>query len=147
MGLRSDIEETVHRYAWCYDEGDIDGLVACFTPDAHLGVASPSGGDHHGHAEIRAYMTTARARRDALGQQPRHMLSGTIVSAVSPTEATSRCYMTLVLTTSDGAAVIDHAGRYLDRLVLADGSWRFAERLICVDRDADFSGRRQPPAG
>jgi ketosteroid isomerase-like protein len=31
---RLDIHELLARYAWALDTGDLDGLVACFTPDA-----------------------------------------------------------------------------------------------------------------
>jgi len=33
MSLRSEIEDTYFRYAWCDDEGDMDGLVGTFAED------------------------------------------------------------------------------------------------------------------
>jgi hypothetical protein len=144
LSLRSEVEDTYFRYAWCYDEGDMDGLVDTFADDGVLLSSVGDPGPHRGHAAIRRFMQTGRDYRRTLGQQPRHMLSGTTVVSQSATEVSSRCYMTLVVTLSDGRAVADHAGRYLDRLTLVDGIWKFAERSICVDRDLNFSGRLLP---
>ena len=33
---RFAIQDVVARYAWALDTGDIDALVACFTPDARV---------------------------------------------------------------------------------------------------------------
>lgn len=144
MSLRADVEATLYRYAWCYDEGDIDGLVQTFCEDG-IQSGETSINACRGRAEIHAFQSKWRGHRRSLGQQPRHMLSGTIVTPISETEVESRCYMLLIVTSSDGTAQVDHSGRYLDRLVLVDGEWKFAERKICVDRDVAFPGRLTPP--
>jgi hypothetical protein len=76
------------------------------------------------------------------GEQPRHMLACIVVEQDSDTTASSHCYMTMMVTRSDGTVYAHHAGRYFDRLVLIDDRWLFSERLIRVDRDVDFAHRK-----
>jgi 3-phenylpropionate/cinnamic acid dioxygenase small subunit len=90
-------------------------------------------------------METKRARFRALGQMPRHMISGVEVRQETETEASSRCYMAMMITLSDGTSHVHHAGRYIDRFVKVGERWLFAERNIKVDRDVDFPGRTVPP--
>ena len=80
------------------------------------------------------------------GEQPRHMLANVVVEQHSDDDASSRCYMTMMVTSSDGGVYAHHAGRYLDRLVRVGDRWLFSERLIRVDRDVDFPHRVTPPA-
>src|SRR5947207_180386 len=34
--VREALYDTLRRYVWCMDTGDIKGVVGCFTPDAEL---------------------------------------------------------------------------------------------------------------
>jgi len=45
------IRQLRYTYSWCYDSGDLDGLVAVFTPDAVCGFGPY--GTWTGHDEIR----------------------------------------------------------------------------------------------
>lgn len=142
MTMYGGIRETIYRFAWAYDEFDQDAYVETFTENGAMIVISSRGELRlDGRSAIRAFFPTARGNRETLGQQPRHLIANIVVTPVSDSEATSQCYMTFVRTHSDGSAAIDHAGRYLDRLVLDGGVWRFAERRILMDRDQAFTGR------
>ncbi len=146
MSIREDIADNCYRYAWAYDSFDADGFVASFAPDGTLAVVAADGQTRvTGHAALRDFFAKARGHRKKLGQQPRHMIANVVVDATDGKTATAKCYMTLVLTGSDGIAVVDHAGRYLDTLALIEGRWRFTERRILMDRDQNFDGRKAPP--
>lgn len=145
MSLRSDIEDTIYQYAWGYDDDDLDLLAAAFAVDGVLDHAI-DGSTVRGRAEIRAWMDTKREIFRRAGEQPRHMLANVVVEQISAGEASARCYMTMMVTRSDGTVYAHHAGRYLDRLVRVEDRWLFAERLIRVDRDVDFPHRTTPPA-
>jgi hypothetical protein len=144
MSLRSDIEDTIYQYAWGYDCDELDLLAAAFAEDGMLNHAI-DGSIVNGRDAIRAWMDEKRqVFRDA-GEQPRHMLANVVAERTSDDTATSRCYMTMVVTRSDGSVYLHHAGRYLDELRRVGDRWLFAKRLIRCDRDVDFPHRKQPP--
>jgi hypothetical protein len=141
MSLRDEIADTIHQYQWGYDDDDIPSLAAAFAEGAVLNHAL-DGSTLHGPAEIEAWMDEKRqVFRDA-GEQPRHMIANIVVTEASETQAAARCYMTMVVTRSDGSVYVHHAGRYFDRFVRVEGRWLFSERLIRVDRDVQFAHRK-----
>ena len=71
------------------------------------------------------------------------MLANVVVTRESENEARAQCYMTMMVTRSDGSVYAHHAGRYLDRLVKVGDRWLFSERLIRVDRDVEFPHRNK----
>src|SRR5215475_4222082 len=48
---RTEIRNTIARYTWCGDFGNVDGFVACFTEDAVLTVKD--GPVFEGHEGLR----------------------------------------------------------------------------------------------
>ncbi len=146
MSLRSEIEDTIYQYAWGYDGDELDLLAAAFTEDATLNHAI-DGSMVHGRDAIRAWMDEKRqVFRDA-GEQPRHMLANVVAELTSPDTAASHCYMTMMVTRSDGSIYPHHAGRYLDEFRRVGDRWLFSQRLIRCDRDIDFPHRKQPAKG
>ncbi len=141
MSLRDAIEDTIYRYQWGYDDDDLDLLASAFAEGAVLNHAI-DGSTVVGPIAIRAWMDEKRqVFRDA-GEQPRHMIANVVATLESETEASSRCYMTMMVTRSDGSVYPHHSGRYFDRFVWADDRWLFSERLIRVDRDVAFAHRK-----
>jgi 3-phenylpropionate/cinnamic acid dioxygenase small subunit len=141
MSLRGAIEDTIYAYAWGYDDDDLDLLAGAFTETATLSHAI-DGSRVTGRAEIRAWMDEKRqVFRDA-GEQPRHMIANVVVEQESDTTASSRCYMTMMVTRSDGTVYAHHSGRYLDTYMKEGTMWLFSERLIRVDRDVQFAHRK-----
>jgi hypothetical protein len=129
MSLRDEIETTIYAYAWGYDDDELDLLASAFAEGAVLNHAL-DGSTVNGPEAIRAWMDEKRqVFRDA-GEQPRHMI------------ASSRCYMTMMVTRSDGSIYAHHAGRYFDRYARVGDRWLFSERLIRVDRDVQFVHRK-----
>ncbi len=142
MTLRATVEDTIYQYAWGYDDDELDLLAASFAEQGTLNHAI-DGSFVSGRAAIRAWMDEKRqVFRDA-GEQPRHMISGVVVTRDSEEQASARCYMTMVVTRSDGTPYLHHAGRYLDTLVKVGDRWLFSERLIRVDRDVEFPHRKR----
>jgi 3-phenylpropionate/cinnamic acid dioxygenase small subunit len=142
MGAREGIERTILRYAWSYDEFDVDGYLECFTDDAVVEVSAPGVEPVRGKHAIRDFFLAARGGRAEAGQQPRHSISNVFVDSQDGGEATARAYMTLFVTHSDGTLTTELTGTYHDRLREVDGDWRLVHRRIVFDRDVDFRGRK-----
>ncbi len=154
-----DIAQLIYRYCLAFDSGDIDAALDCFADDAVLitpaGEAQRSDGRPHdplfragaqpivGRDAIRQYLNMARQRRAALGWQPRHLVSNLLVLEHSASEALVQCYVTFMVTQSDGSAFVDHAGVMIDRVVNSTTGWKFREHRIRIDSDQNFPGR--PP--
>jgi 3-phenylpropionate/cinnamic acid dioxygenase small subunit len=141
MSLRDEIADTIYRYAWGYDDDDLDLLAAAFAEGATLNHAI-DGSIVTGPAEIREWMDEKREVFRANGEQPRHMIANIVAEQESETTASSRCYMTMMVTRSDGSVYAHHSGRYLDTYVRVGDRWLFSERLIRVDRDVAFPHKK-----
>jgi steroid delta-isomerase len=56
---------TIHRYVEAHTAGDLDGILACFAPDAT--VVDPVGSEpHHGSDALRAFFEGSHALADRL---------------------------------------------------------------------------------
>jgi hypothetical protein len=141
MSLREQISDTIYQYAWGYDDDDMDLLAGAFADGATLNHAI-DGSTVNGPADIKEWMDQKREVFRSNGEQPRHMLANIVVEQDSETTASSRCYMTMMVTRSDGTVYAHHAGRYFDRYVRVGERWLFSERLIRVDRDVAFPHRK-----
>jgi hypothetical protein len=145
MSLRDEIADTIYQYAWGYDDDDMELLAGAFAEGATLNHAL-DGSSLNGPEEIRDWMDEKREVFRSHGEQPRHMIANIVVEQDSDTTASSRCYMTMMVTRSDGSVYAHHAGRYLDRYVRVGDRWLFSERLIRVDRDVEFAHRKKETA-
>ncbi|MGW1738217.1 nuclear transport factor 2 family protein [Nocardia sp. NPDC001965] len=63
------------------------------------------------------------------------------------TEATALSYVTVLQAAGDLPLQPILTGRYFDEFAVADGSWRFTRRLVCIDHVGDLSehARQSPP--
>lgn len=141
MSLRDAIEDTIYAYAWGYDDDELDLLAGAFAEGATLNHAL-DGSTLSGPAEIRAWMDEKRQIFRDAGEQPRHLIANIVVTQDGESTASSRCYMTMMVTRSDGTVYAHHAGRYLDTYAKVGDRWLFSERLIRVDRDVPFAHRK-----
>ncbi len=131
MGLRNDIQDLLSEYVWANDQGDIDAMVGCFTPDGSFWTSS--GADAVvGTDALHEFFGRARAYRADLGQQPRHLIGNVLVDGDGE-RVVARAYMTLIVTEADGTAGVACTGWYLDTIVRHDGRWRFSERRLTFD--------------
>ena len=69
--MTNSLAPIVSRYFTTADNGDTEGLIGCFTPDA---VVRDEGGSWHGHAEIRRWRedvaTAYEYTLEILGAEP-----------------------------------------------------------------------------
>lgn len=123
-------------YTYAVDDHDTDAFVDCFTPDAVIEAGSfefvkrlmASGtapfinpeGRVVGAANIRAMNLTIPDDVLCL-----HISSNVCITRLDGDTAEAKAAFAVIA--EDG--VVEHYGRYLDRLALCpDGRWRFAER-------------------
>ena len=131
---RIAIHDLFIRYCRALDNGEVETVVACFTPDAVL--KSPVV-DVTGHDEIRAFAGRFAAQL-AAGTQFRHMVTNIVVT-VDGEHATATAYL-LVLITENGAHRTLPPGRYECDLVKEQGVWRFARRTVFHDHAYTLDG-------
>jgi len=131
---RAAIHDLFTRYCCALDNGEVDTVVDCFTPDAVL--QSPVI-DIAGHAEIRAFAGRFAAQR-AAGIQFRHMVTNIAVT-LDGDKARATAYL-LVLISQDGSHRTLPPGRYECDLAKRDGAWRFSRRTVFHDHAYTLDG-------
>jgi hypothetical protein len=126
---RLAIEDLFVRYTTALDEGDVDGVVDCFTEDGWLD--SPNIGRHEGRASLRAFAVEIAERRRN-GAQFRHFISNFRFD-VSGDRGRARCYL-LDYATVAGITTLLSPGEYDCGLKKVGGEWLFASRLVRMDK-------------
>ena len=129
------IEALVYRYAESMDAGDFAGVGALFAGAAYRAAGGPD-------LDGAALTTTLEAMVVLYEGVPstKHVTTNLVVELdESGTSARSRSYFTVLQRLPDFALQVIVAGRYHDRFVQQDGSWRFAEREVSMDLVGDLS--------
>jgi hypothetical protein len=154
LSAREQCRDTLAQYTHAGDRYLLDEFAAAFCEDGVLEVrgAEPVRGRaaiierFGGAGAAEAARAAARAARSdpagavtdpaARGPAPivRHNVTNIRFEFVSPSEALVASYFAVV--TGIG---LDHAGRYRDRLVPAEGRWLIAHRFVSVDWRAEGS--------
>jgi uncharacterized protein (TIGR02246 family) len=124
VAAREGTRQTLSSYNYAGDRGDLAGLAATFADDGELVLegATPV----RGPAAIEAHLASV------LSAEPRpshvhHHVAAVHFLAVEREAVDCSAYFTVL--TDIGT---DHWGRYRDRLVRVDGTWRFAQRRVMV---------------
>ena len=125
-----DVHSLFVRYTTSLDACDTDAVVDCFTPDGWL--ESPVLGRFEGHAGIRDFVGRTIKVRDERGGQFRHVISNLRVETEGD-RAVARCYLLDYLTV-EGTTELLSPGEYECELTHAGGAWRFASRVVRMDR-------------
>lgn len=126
---RFAVADLMNDYTTALDAGDVEGVVACFTPDGWLD--SPIVGRHQGRAELLAFAEkTAEAVRR--GVRFRHVVSNLRIE-IDGNRGRARCYL-LDYVTVDGETKLLSPGEYECELVRIDGCWLFQSRVVRMDR-------------
>ncbi len=128
LGAREEIRETLARYHHFGDSGKFAEMAALFAPDGVLEVRGEA--PCVGRDAIFEFLTGVNRDVVALSSVPmlRHYSTNLTITVVSPEEATAASAFLVLAETG-----LDHWGRYRDRLVPADGGWRFAHRFVRTD--------------
>jgi ketosteroid isomerase-like protein len=150
---RIAINDLLARYAWALDTGDVDGFIACFTPDAVVIEEVFEDPDRwEGHANLRRLAEHYKSVPDFPGRQ--HHVSQVLVEGTA-TRAKARSFTFVTECRGEPPYIVRFAGYYEDRVVKARGEWRFAERIIRLwdgpalarfpGHDGSRTPRKRPP--
>ena len=132
---RLAIHDLFVRYATALDDGEVETVVGCFTPDAAL--ESPAIGRISGADAIRAFAGRFAVQR-AAGTQFRHIITN-LAAEIDGDRARATAYL-LVLISKDGTHRSLPPGRYECELVRQDGAWRFRRRAVFHDHAYTLDG-------
>lgn len=128
---RDKIENTLHRWAFGYDDNDWSLVADCFTDDAVFSMRIAEGeliGPFEGREAIVAMMRDAS---DSQEDQRRHVTSNLIIEEHEDT-ATCVSYLTL-FSAYNGTLTALSTGKYQDELVRTNAGWKLAKRHIALD--------------
>ncbi len=121
---RSEIMDTLIRYAEAIDTKNFDLLAEVFTPDAHVDYTT-SGGIEGKYPEIRAWLEKALTPFPAY----LHALSNTTFRFAGDTAHTRTYFVNPMAYPADGGLhTFTVYGHYVDRLVRNADGWRIADR-------------------
>lgn len=131
-------QQLIYRAAFLLDQGDWESYVACFAEDAAM--ARPSDPDNPivGRQAILESLQARPPRRSV------HVITNTFFTDVSDASMTATSRALLLTGPADEAAgpvAADKTmvvGTFVDRLVLIDGSWLFAERKGSLELKASW---------
>jgi 3-phenylpropionate/cinnamic acid dioxygenase small subunit len=128
---RAAIEALVFGYAERMDAGDFAGVAALFAAGV---FRSDRGGRYEGAAAVRDVLDRLVILHDDGTPRTKHVTTNLVIDVDDAgATASARSYFTVLQQTATVPLQPIVAGRYHDRFVRADGTWRFAERLIFVD--------------
>lgn len=150
---RLAVHDLFARYAWALDTGDVEALLACFTPDAVIIEEVFEEPDRwEGHAGIRRLAEHYGRAPEFPGRQ--HHLSQLLVEG-NARRCTARSFTFVTECRGEPPYVVRFAGYYEDELLKVNGSWLFKERVIRLwdgpvlkrfpGHDGTRVPRRRPP--
>ena len=125
---RIAIQDLLAKYAWALDTGDVDGFIACFTPDAVVieeVFEEPDRWD--GHTNLRRLAEHYKNVPDFPGRQ--HHISQVLVEGDSRRSAV-RSFTFVTECRGEPPYLLRFAGYYEDRVVKVRGEWLFEQRII-----------------
>lgn len=136
--------ELVATYAQTVDAHDLDGLVACFAPDARLEFVS-SGQVFRGTAGIRQFYVGAFETAPMAGGVSTHVMTNSIVRFDGPDHAGIVTQAIAHLAAPGAGTVVARGLTYTDRCVRTDSGWCFADRIHRLHWQGAYPGG--PTAG
>ena len=141
---RFAIQDLLARYAWALDTGDIEALVACFTPDARMVEEVFEDPDIWvGHEDIRRLSQHYASAPNFPGRQ--HHLSQLLLDGDSE-RCAAKSFVIVTECHGEPPYLIRFTGYWSDVLVSTDAGWRIAERTVRLWDGAvlkNFPGRGQ----
>jgi len=145
---RLALNDLLARYAWALDTGDVEGFVACFTPDAVVIEEIFEEPDRwEGHEDIRRLAEHYKSVPDFPGRQ--HHVSQVLVEG-DARQCTVRSFTFVTECRGEPPYLTRFAGYYADRAVKSGGDWLFRERIIrlwdgpALARFPGYDGTRTP---
>lgn len=138
---RERIRDTLARYNWAGDAGDVAGLAETFCVDGVLEIRGLE--PLRGRSAIASFLGGVGVARPA-GVKPivRHNLTNVLFTGMTREAAHVSSYFTVV--THVG---LDHFGRYRDTLVPAGDTWLINHRKVSTDWATPASAMARQRAG
>ena len=127
---RIALQDLIAAYSWALDTGDVDALVACFTPDARMVEEVFDDPDiWEGHAGIRGIAEHYRNAPGFPGRQ--HHVTQTQYQPQDDGSCTMRSFAFVTECDGEPPYLLRFTGWYDDHAVKeADGQWRFQHRTV-----------------
>jgi hypothetical protein len=127
VNVRSEIENTLYKYAWCYDMDEAAQIGDCFTEDAE--VLFRDTGLKLGRAAVTEEMVRRRQlyERD---EAPWHVISNVLITDETDTGATVKSFYTFFIKPKGGAPVLRSIGWYDDVFATEGGRWQVRTRRV-----------------
>jgi hypothetical protein len=126
LAAREGVRETVHRYCWAVDKGELADVMVLFAPECQLELAP---GKRYGdRAAVGRWYGAYMANRMAM---LRHLIHNLVIDLDGAGCARARSYFDAV--GELGGESIFVAGYYDDKLIRGDSGWRFADKIISLD--------------
>lgn len=128
------MQETLARYAWGFDENDMEMLADTFTADGTTDGKVRDSEQSWGPAAGReAIVAMLRASREGKTAQGRHTLHTFRYENQTPTTADVHCYI-LISSAQPAGITLSTAGWYRAAMVKeGDGIWRMADLTAVLD--------------
>lgn len=127
------IRDCIARYAWALDTGDVEGFASCFASGGELFWDSfEEELRWTGTAALRHFAEFFRSLPSSAGRQ--HHVSNIVIEPVEG-GARARSYCAVALRQGDGPHALHMMGWYEDHLLVEQGRWCIAQRVI-----RDWSG-------
>ncbi|ORB73860.1 nuclear transport factor 2 family protein [Mycobacterium scrofulaceum] len=138
---RERIRDTLARYNWAGDVGDVTGLAETFCVDGVLEIRGLE--PLRGRAAIASFLGGVAVTRPA-SVKPivRHNLTNVLFAGLTRDAAHVSSYFTVVT-----HAGLDHFGRYRDTLVPDGDTWLINHRRVSTDWAAPDSAMARQRAG
>ena len=131
------IKNLLHRYCELQDAADFVGVSELFR---HATYRVQNGPTSWGYDEVYALKTHHDQTHADGSLRTKHVTTNTIISIDAAAHtASTRSYFIVLQATEQLPLQVVIAGRYLDSFELADGTWRFTDRLIVSDLIGDLS--------
>ena len=141
LDVRAAFERLIFGYAERVDAGDLDGVAALFAGAVYR---SEGGGRYEGAAAVGAILNRVVRLHEDGTPRTKHVTTNVVVDVDHAAgTAAARSYFTVFQATARIPLQPIAAGRYHDRFVRTDGTWRFADRLIFMDLIGDLSDHLQ----
>jgi hypothetical protein len=131
MSAEDPIRRTLALYSHRHDSRDADGYAALFATDGRFAGANAT---HTGRSAIKTFISELYRNQPA-NRRTKHLCGNSVID-IDGDGATAITDFVAYERLADGPWQVHTIGQYHDRLVLEEGSWRFAERRVITGPSA-----------
>lgn len=143
------VRDLIVSYSHLIDRGELDAVAAMFA-DAVYGLGDGDGNpvgavtDRDATAVRQANEAFIQMHGDPPSPRTKHVTTNILVTVADDnTEASAVSYVTVLQGTETLPLQPILVGRYFDRFAVLDGTWRFTQRLCCIDHTGDLTEHAQ----